>query len=126
LTLRDTPRLKILVPVVRFRPGLPTIQQQSKNATRRWRSRFYSSNPLHLSISGKTGRSVEKQVEQHQNNGRDTHNPREEIFTHDVLLSKVGSDDGFIMPLTRGLICSLHHSERAPVDLPVALPRGGD
>jgi hypothetical protein len=49
-------------------------------------------------------RSVEEEVEQDQDDCRDTHNPRQEIFTHDVLLSMVCSDDGSIMPRRSGLV----------------------
>jgi hypothetical protein len=43
-------------------------------------------------------RSVEEEVKQDQDDCRDTHNPGQEIFTHDVLLSTMCNDDGSIMP----------------------------
>jgi hypothetical protein len=58
-------------------------QQQSKTPTPSgWR----------FSDAAGIWRSMEEQVEQHQDDCRDTHNPREEIFTHDVLLSMVCSE----------------------------------
>jgi hypothetical protein len=61
---------------------------------------------------------MEEQVEQNQDDCRDTHNPCQEIFTHDVLLSMVCSDDGSIMRWAGGLVRTLNHKcKHAPVPL---------
>ena len=78
-----------------------------------------------LLAAGGTCRSVEEEVEQDQDDSRDTHNPRQEIFTHDVLLSVVCSDDGSMMPSGSGVVCTLMHNKCAPTLL-VALPRRAD
>jgi hypothetical protein len=68
---------------------------------------------------------VEEEVDQDQDDRRDTQNPRQEIFTHDVLLSMVCSDDDSMMPSGSSPVCAPMHNQYL-ITLLVALPRRAD